>query len=278
MPCYAPFNIPDPKYDNPKIRLEVPCGKCAGCLQSRRDDWTNRLTHEMDASSSAHFITLTYAEEYITYGETHQTLVKSDLQNFFKRLRKRIYPNKIRYYAVGEYGTTTLRPHYHIILFNLPHNMVDEIQLSWSNGFAQIGTVNRGSIHYVTKYHVNKNIYPEGSQPSFATMSRKPGLGSNYVRDYATYHDGNINRSYLLHPGGVKSRLPRYYKDKLYTESEREQIGEIGRDNYNTWSSQLEIDKHYRNNPDKNFYEYQQEKILDSIRKYKIKTNQTEKL
>ena len=134
-----------------------------------------------------------------------------------------------------------------------------EIQLSWQNGF-QIGTVNRGSIHYVTKYHVNKNIYPEGSEPSFATMSRKPGLGSNYVRDYASYHDGNINRSYLLHPGGVKSRLPRYYKDKLYTESEREQIGEIGRNNYNTWSSQLEIDKHYRNNPDKNFYEYQQEK------------------
>ena len=89
MPCYAPFNIQDPKFNNPKIRIEVPCGKCAGCLQSRRDDWTNRLTHEMDVSTSAHFITLTYAEEYITYGETHQTLVKSDLQNFFQTFKKK---------------------------------------------------------------------------------------------------------------------------------------------------------------------------------------------
>ena len=215
MPCYAPFNIPDPEFNNPKIRIEVPCGKCAGCLQSRREDWTNRIMHEMDVSSSAYFITLTYEDEKLSFGETHPTLVKSDLQNFFKRLRKRIYPNKIRYYAVGEYGTRTLRPHYHIILFNLPNNMVEEIQLSWQNGFVQIGTVNRASVHYVTKYHVNKNIFPEGSEQSFATMSRKPGIGHNYIDKYRTYHDGQIDRCYILQPGGVKSRLPRYYKDKL---------------------------------------------------------------
>lgn len=278
MACYAPFNIPDPKFNNPKIRIEVPCGKCAGCLQARREDWTNRIMYEMDVSSSAYFITLTYAEENITQGETHPTLVKSDLQNFFKRLRKRIYPNKIRYYAVGEYGTRTLRPHYHIILFNLPPNMVEEIQASWQNGFAQIGTVNRGSVHYVTKYHVNKNIYPEGSEPSFATMSRKPGLGANYIDKYATYHDGQIDRCYILHPGGIKSRLPRYYKDRLYSESEREQIGVISREKYSRIMDEEKINEHYRKNPDKNFYEYHQEKILDKIRKYKIKTNQTEKL
>jgi len=278
MPCYAPFNIPDPKFNNNKIRIEVPCGKCAGCLQSRRDDWTNRLMHEMDVSSSAHFITLTYADENLKYGETHPTLVKSDLQNFLKRLRKRIHPNKIRYYAVGEYGTRTLRPHYHIIMYNLPRDMVEAIQLSWQNGFVQIGTVNRGSIHYVTKYHVNKNIHPEGSEPSFAVMSRKPGIGLNYVHKYQSYHDGEIDRCFLLHPGGIKSRLPRYYKDRLYSDAEREQIGQIAREKYSRWSSDEEIEKHYRNNPDKNFYEYHQEKILDKIRKYKIKINQTEKL
>lgn len=278
MACYAPLNIPDPKFNNKKIRIEVPCGKCAGCLQSRREDWTNRLAHEMDVSTSAYFITLTYSDENITFGETFPTLVKSDLQNFFKRLRKKIHPNKIRYYAVGEYGTNTYRPHYHIILYNLPHYLVNEIQQSWLNGFAQIGTVSRASIHYVTKYHVNKNVCPEGSQPSFAVMSRKPGLGANYIQKYSSYHDGNIDRSYLLHPGGIKSRLPRYYKDRLYSESEREQIGEIARDKYSTWDSDEQVNEHYRKNPDKNFYEYRQELILDKIRKYKIKTNQNDKL
>jgi hypothetical protein len=278
MPCYAPINIPDPKFKSKAIRIEVPCGKCAGCLQSRREDWTNRIMYEMDISTSAHFITLTYSDENITFGKTFPTLVKSDLQNFLKRLRKRIEPNKIRYYAVGEYGTRTLRPHYHIIMFNLPHNMVEEVELSWKNGFAKIGTVTRASVHYVTKYHINKNIYPEGSEPSFVLMSRKPGIGYNYIDKYRAYHDGQINRCYILQPGGIKSRLPRYYKDRLYTEPEREHIAEIAREESSRWLSDEVMNDHYRINPDKNYFEYRQEQILDKIRKYKIKTNQTEKL
>lgn len=42
-----------------------------------------------------------------------------DLQKFMKRLRKKIYKDygeKVRFYAVGEYGTNGLRPHWHIIL------------------------------------------------------------------------------------------------------------------------------------------------------------------
>nr|DAN77463.1 MAG TPA: Replication associated protein [Microviridae sp.] len=48
---------------------------------------------------------------------------KKDLQNFMKRLRKRISnlnipdnEKKIRYYFSSEYGPTTLRPHYHGVL------------------------------------------------------------------------------------------------------------------------------------------------------------------
>lgn len=42
-----------------------------------------------------------------------------DLQKFMKRLRKKFYKDygeKVRFYAVGEYGTNGLRPHWHIIL------------------------------------------------------------------------------------------------------------------------------------------------------------------
>lgn len=43
-----------------------------------------------------------------------------DLQLFMKRLRKQInknYNEKVRFYAIGEYGTDSLRPHWHILLF-----------------------------------------------------------------------------------------------------------------------------------------------------------------
>ena len=48
-------------------------------------------------------------------------LRKSDLQLFFKRFRyyvkKRFPQEKVRYFAVGEYGPVHFRPHYHILLF-----------------------------------------------------------------------------------------------------------------------------------------------------------------
>lgn len=43
-----------------------------------------------------------------------------DIQLFLKRLRKFIsknYDEKIRYYIIGEYGTKSLRPHWHLLLF-----------------------------------------------------------------------------------------------------------------------------------------------------------------
>lgn len=47
-------------------------------------------------------------------------LIWSDVQKFFKRLRKNLVKNhgkqfKLSYYAVGEYGETFFRPHFHIL-------------------------------------------------------------------------------------------------------------------------------------------------------------------
>ena len=68
------------------------------------------------------------------------TLQKSDLQKFFKRLRKKTH-EKISYYAVGEYGDNTQRPHYHIILFNAIPRIVEA---AWS-----IDTCSNGHCHLI---------------------------------------------------------------------------------------------------------------------------------
>jgi hypothetical protein len=58
---------------------------------------------------------LTYDDEHLP---PNNSLLKKDLQKFFYKLRQKIKPIKIRYFAVGEYGSNkTKRPHYHIILF-----------------------------------------------------------------------------------------------------------------------------------------------------------------
>lgn len=57
----------------------------------------------------------------VTYEDNQvAVLVNRHLQLFVKRFRKYVskkYNEKIRYYAIGEYGTQSLRPHWHILFF-----------------------------------------------------------------------------------------------------------------------------------------------------------------
>lgn len=57
----------------------------------------------------------------VTYEDNQvAVLVNRHLQLFIKRFRKYVsqnYNEKIRYYAIGEYGTQSLRPHWHILFF-----------------------------------------------------------------------------------------------------------------------------------------------------------------
>ena len=224
MQCISPLSLPNPKTGNRTDRLTVPCGKCAACLTNRRNDWAVRLKVEHQNANSAYFITLTYDEQHQPFNEILDydtgeiryvgTVIKKHLQDWFKRIRKY---SECRYYAVGEYGTTTHRPHYHVLLFNYNPTDLYRLQSSWNNGFIQIGTISDSSIMYVCKYHVNRTSYPHGADPSFALMSRRPGIGAQYVSKMFDFHDG-LQRAYYPDNEGVKRRLPRYLRDKLYSK------------------------------------------------------------
>ena len=103
-------------------RIVIPCGHCSFCLKNRRDEWTIRLLEEFKDSLECIFLTLTYSDESVHYdGNVH----KEHIQKFWKRLRKRLGSRQIRYYAVGEYGTKTFRPHYHAIVSGINANFYD---------------------------------------------------------------------------------------------------------------------------------------------------------
>ena len=109
--------------------LQVPCGQCIGCRIDRSRQWANRCMLELQYHDSAYFVTLTYDDLHVPKayypdpdtGEAHQslTLCKRDFQLWMKRLRKRFSDDKIRFFACGEYGGSTHRPHYHAIVFGL---------------------------------------------------------------------------------------------------------------------------------------------------------------
>lgn len=193
----------------------VPCGRCLFCLSKKRADWSFRLTQELKGSTSAAFVTMTYTDETIP----SDGLSKRDVQLFFKKLRK-VNSCKVRYYAVGEYGSRTHRAHYHAIVFNLDRDL--DILPLWSHGHIMLGTVTPASIHYVTKYVINKIDYDKNSDQNkpFALMSRRPGIGSRYLDIMVKWHRED-SRNYVVNQG-FKQALPRFYRDRMWDDFERQ--------------------------------------------------------
>lgn len=61
-------------------------------------------------------------------------LWNEDLQRYIDRLKKWIFRNygcKVRYFAVGEYGTNSLRPHWHLVLFHDSLQLRNAFQDVW---------------------------------------------------------------------------------------------------------------------------------------------------
>lgn len=230
MACLHPMTL---KKESGEF-VTVPCGKCIGCLQRRRNDWSTRLEYELEIASSAWFVTLTYNDKEVPVGEGCLTLCKRDVQLFMKRLRKTT-KNMIRYYMVGEYGENTQRPHYHAIIFNVTDDkeeMYDKVVSAWRNarkceiGHIDIGNVTPASIAYVTKYMIQlAGTNYDGREKPFSLMSRRPGIGHDYLRRYEKFHKKDSERNYVSCPGGSKRALPRYYKEKIYSKFTRQVQG-----------------------------------------------------
>jgi len=202
-----------PKYLH-KQDITVPCGNCAFCGATKRSDWSLRLHYEAKRSVAKRFITLTYANPHLKWKNGNPQLVKSDLQKWFKRVRK---THKFRYFAVGEYGSQTFRPHYHIILFgDVPE---DVIRKSWTFGHVHIGNVTQKSIMYCLGYLVNakKWVMRKNRERPFTLMSRRPGLGANYLTPaMVEWHKADRKNYAVL--DGQKRHLPRYYKTKIFSK------------------------------------------------------------
>lgn len=274
------MSIKRPGQENQKIRVTIPCGKCMACLSRKRNAWAFRLQNEARDSKTSVFVTLTYDVDHVPVSEYNApTLLKRDIQLFLKRLRKEIKKHSdtpVRYFIVGEYGPTTLRPHYHGLIFNLPYtDKANEVKLKnilvtcWKNGFVQLGTVTDASIQYCTKYLITKESLLQDREKEFALMSRNPGLGISYLtNEVIEFHNNSkIKRFYTVLRGGTKTALPRYYSDKIFGQKAKEEHKK---------QCQEQIDKTYQefieNTPDAFNNELQNkiqqtEKILNRVTK-----------
>ena len=204
----------------------VPCGTCAFCTATKRSDWALRLEYEARLHLVKKFVTLTYADSNLHWKNGNSQLCKRDIQLWLKRMRKA--GAKVRYYAVGEYGSKTFRPHYHVILFG---DVSDEIiRGCWTvekgrknegqpMGHVHIGNVTQASIMYCLGYIVNGKGWKMRTKRErpFSLMSRRPGLGANYLSKAMVEWHRSGRKNYAI-LDGAKRHLPRYYKCKIFSK------------------------------------------------------------
>ena len=231
--CFTPIAIRNKKksQDSQLDFLSVPCGKCPKCLNKRANSWIFRMLQEDRMHVNSLFVTLTYDNDSVPISKSgYMTLDKSDAQKFFKRLRKNTGRKSIRYYLCGEYGSQTFRPHYHAIVFDVSES---EVRAAWringiDIGLVHVGDVSKNSIGYCVKYMNKGKLIPQHDRddrvPEFALMSKK--MGANYMTPsvVAWHKRPNNLKPYVVVPGGHKQAIPRYYKDKIFSDVEKKVI------------------------------------------------------
>lgn len=238
----------------------VPCGKCIGCKMDYSRAWADRMMLELESNDGKGlFVTLTYDDDHLVDKEGNHvlgygSLYKRHLQLFMKRLRKELEKTdtKVRFFAVGEYGSweNTHRPHYHLVLFGLCLDDLENkvpaganelgqkvytcplISNCWNRGFISVGDVSWRSCAYVARY-VNKKVLDPGENyliesaelnPLFSLMSRKPGIAKKYLED----HPGCLDYTSIYisdSDGSKKINIPKYFVNQLkLTDPEKADI------------------------------------------------------
>lgn len=255
------FGILPKSFDRDKMirqgrLLQLPCRHCVGCRLSKSREWANRIVMEQLYHEDTWFVTLTYDDDHLppafpvdeATGEilsVNATLVKNDLQKFFKRLRKNSKQD-IRYYSCGEYGSSTYRPHYHCIIFGLhlddlkllkdnfsgsPYFVSDFIAKCWPFGYHIIGKVTWQSAAYVARYTMKKALngfdkryyQKAGIEPEFQVMSLKPAIGRQYYDDHPEIFDYD-SFSVSTPQGGRRMYPPEYFRKLFKAEHPSEYL------------------------------------------------------
>lgn len=228
MKCTSPVWVQDPVTAGV---MYVPCGRCMACRISRARMWSLRIMHETRDHKDSCFVTLTYNDESLP---RKGSLVKEHCQLFFKRLRKAL-GRPVRYFLGGEYGDIGRRPHYHVVLFGCSAHDRAALEKAWPWGFVHIGNVTYDSACYVASYTLKKlsgarkaEYALRGVIPEFSLMSRRPGIGALYCSRNATFLKDNV----CCVKDGHKVPLPRYYRDRLFSDEDKSIIHQMAQELY----------------------------------------------
>jgi hypothetical protein len=217
--------------DERTLYVPVGCGKCIECMKQKARQWQIRLQEDIKEYNNYHMVTLTFDEYYLnkfTWELKKQMTPDKILENeiatravrlFLERWRKH-HKKSIRHFLITELGhENTERIHIHGLLHTKTPDIISDF---WQYGIVHVGNyVNNKTINYIIKYITKIDNKHKGYKPKILCSA---GLGSNYINKFNKLkhrYQGDKTIEYYQTPIS-KIQLPIYYKNKLFTEEERE--------------------------------------------------------
>ncbi|AXH77142.1 MAG: replication initiator protein [Microviridae sp.] len=231
------------------------CGKCIECRKKYGRAWQVRLLEDIKANRNGKFITLTFSDKSIQelneaiiikknketgekykikisniYGYSKDNAIATvGMRRFLERWRKK-YKKSLRHWTVTELGHSgTENIHLHGVVWT--NESFDEIRKIWQYGFVwprpeeeKVNYVNERTVNYIIKY-VTKTDKDHKNYRSIVLTT--PGIGVSYINSYSMrknqYIAKKTDETYLTE-SGHKICLPTYYRNKLYTEEQKEKL------------------------------------------------------
>lgn len=259
--CLYPILITNPKYKENKknggviphcidsrIKLiPIGCGKCIECKKKKAREWQIRITEEVKQDERGKFITLTFSNESIKKineeldrKETKENkrdvngeiiiskgykrdneIATYGVRHWLENIRAK-YKKSVKHWLVTELGGNgTENIHLHGIVWC---EDIEEITNKWIYGYVwngktinekKINYVNAKTANYITKYMCKLD---EKHKHYNSIILCSKGIGKGYVDKNKDKKDIYVTES------GHKIGLSIYYRNKIFTEEEREKL------------------------------------------------------
>lgn len=248
-----------PVTDPRTLYVPIGCQKCMECRKTKAREWQTRLQSDIQTNRNGIFVTLTFSNEsfqkLVHWKETKRyqpihLLEGYDLDNavatramrlFNERYRKK-HKRAIRHWMtteIGHQGTENIHLH-GIIWTNCTRQ---EIENTWEYGYIwprydkdwRDNYVNEKTINYITKYVYKVD---EIHKHYNGIVLTSPGIGKNYINhpDYKRNEFKGKETIQTFHTrSGHEMPIPIYWRNKLYTDKEREEL----------WLHKLDENKRY---------------------------------
>ena len=274
--CLYPRIIKNPKYkENQKNRGVVPpvldkrtlyvpigCGNCMECRKQKARAWQVRLLEDLKEHKNGKFITLTFSNESIKElaeeldgrkgYELDNAIARLAVRRFTERWRKK-HKKAVRHWLITELGHTgTKNVHVHGIIWT--NETIDEIRKQWKYGYiwprpetTKKNYVSEATVNYIIKYVTKIDIEHKHYKAKILTSK---GIGKNYVTRHDArknkYNGEETNETYRTSTGH-KISMPTYWRNKIYTDEEREQlwIQKLNKEERWVCGEKIDISKNY---------------------------------